>query len=118
MTDRADEVATKTVDACDHTSIPDVGDAGGGCASCISTALRAYAEEETQAALQEHADTLTADFSERLNEATEEARREERVIAAKESQMRYEDGYTCGANDERALWLERKLGERAKKEER
>jgi len=31
----------------------------------------------------------------------EEARREERIIAAKDSQMRYADGYDCGVVDER-----------------
>ena len=45
------------------------------------------------------------DVLDRVGLLAEEARQEERIIAAKESQMRYEDGYTCGANDERALWV-------------
>jgi len=45
MTDRADKVAAKTVDACDHAAIPDVGEEGGACTACIATALRTYAEE-------------------------------------------------------------------------
>ena len=49
--------------------------------------------------------TGVAMIADALRAYAEEARREERIIAAKESQMRYEDGYTCGANDERALWV-------------
>jgi len=40
MTDRADKVAAKTVDACDHAAIPDVGEEGGACIACVATALR------------------------------------------------------------------------------
>ena len=85
MIDRADEVAARVVQDAYISWPGDNTGADGEPGNIIehfalrfATALRAYAEE---------------------------ARQEERIIAAKESQMRYEDGYTCGANDERALWV-------------
>lgn len=48
----------------------------------VAAALHARAEEASQQAMQEQADALTADFSERVDEAVEEARREEREACA------------------------------------
>ncbi|HAM53945.1 MAG TPA: hypothetical protein DCQ64_00460 [Candidatus Rokubacteria bacterium] len=71
MTDRADELARELTKQLCYAETPLTPT---GTYDLLATALRAYAEE---------------------------ARREERIIAAKDSQMRYADGYDCGVVDER-----------------
>lgn len=128
MTDRADNLATKIVGACAHAALPDVGEERGACMACVAAVLRAYAEEAVlvwradlwlahshSGALYDYdgemqctpcmVDYKRAGSSQvvaaALHARAAEVRLEERTIADRHADMRYDDGHAGGSVDER-----------------
>jgi len=89
MTDRADELARRLVRV-----LPD-GD--GHLGIDIAGTWFDWGSD-----MQAVADDITAKLAAAFRAYAEEARREERIIAAQHTEMRYEDGYACGVADKRA----------------
>ena len=94
MTDRADALARKLVRV-----LPD-GDGRPG----IDIAGTWFEWDGCHEEIQSVADETAAKLATALRAYAEEARREERVVAAAHAQMRYEDGYDCGVRDEQERW--------------